>query len=140
MNIAENGKVIEQTAIEFLEDDYTYEKSLCGLYCQATNLEDHASKIYRCSRERWITKYSFRTAKTYLDMGKVYLKDIKHVIAHFEICFLSQVLLKTLIYKIYNKQNFKDDKMEKAETNITQDKIIDELVNMESLIKKYDKG
>ncbi len=138
-NVTENGEVVQQTATAFLEDEYNYEKSLCGLYCQATNLDDSANTIYRCSRERWIIEYSFRTAKTNLEMGKIYLRDIKHVIGHFEICFLAQVLLKVFTYKIYNKLNLKN-KLGKVESNITQDKIITELVNLQSLIKDDDKG
>ena len=73
-------------------------------------------------------------------MGKIYLRDIKHVIGHFEICFLAQVLLKVLTYKIYNKLNYTQDKLGKTDSNITQDKIITELVQLQSLIKKDDKG
>lgn len=150
--ITKEGEVAEEIANSFIEEKYQFEKSLCGLYCQATNLDNKCNEIYRFSRNRWQIEYAFRTAKTYQGFGTVYLHTIKHIIGHFELCFLSQQILKTLIYKLYNHIGFEDDMIGKRkviEGNkksklydeiFTLDKIVEELSNLKTLKMADDNG
>ena len=140
--VDENGVILENNLATFLEDDYEFEKSLCGIYCQATNLDDKENVLYRATRERWIIEYSFRTAKTYLGMGNVYLRTPKHIIGHFELCFLSQTLLRIFEYKIFNQLGLNDVKVGKANNipSLTQDKIIEELILLKAEISNDDKN
>lgn len=143
-NITSQGEVVEEIPTTFLEDVYQDEVKYCGLYCQATNLSDDEHTIYNSSRERWVIENLFRTAKTDLEMSKVYLQDVDHIIGHFEICFLAQTLLRTFVYKIYNSLNHKDKQIGKIETSdnqkITQDEIIEELRSLKGFIKNDDNG
>ena len=139
--ITQNGEVASEVANSFDEEKYNFEKSLCGLYCQVTNLEDDGADIYRYSRNRWQIEYAFRTAKTYQGFGTIYLHTIKHIIGHFELCFLAQQILKTLVYKLYNHIGYKDciiGRRNKENENynpddFTLDKIIEELANLKTL-------
>lgn len=134
----QNGEVAKEIANCFDNERYEFEKSLCGLYCQATNLSDESKDIYRYSRERWQIEYAFRTAKTFEGLGTVYLQTTKHIIGHFELCFLAQEIFKALVYKIYNHLGYKDcviGRMPDEEKSkiFTIDKIMDELVNLKTL-------
>lgn len=137
--ITENGEVAEEIASSFLEEKFNIEEKLCGLYCQATNLDDSSSDIYKYSRNRWQIEYAFRTAKTFQGFGKVYLHTVKHIIGHFEICFLAQQILKVLAYKVYKETGYEDcvlgkrDKTNSSfinEDDYTLDKIINELSSL----------
>lgn len=133
-----NGEAANEIANSFDNDKYEFEKSLCGLYCQATNLSDESKDIYSHSRNRWQIEYSFRTAKTFEGFGTVYLQTTKHIIGHFELCFLAQEIFKTLVYKIYNHLGEKDSiigrmKDEEKSKIFTVDKIMNELVDLKTL-------
>lgn len=140
-SITQKGEIAEEIANDFIEDKYQFEKDLCGLYCQATNLDNSSNEIYRYSRNRWQIEYAFRTAKTFQGFGRIYLHKIEHIIGHFELCFLSQEILKTLVYKLYNhlginsnmigRRNGIDDKYNIDD--FTLDKIINELSNLKTL-------
>ena len=142
--VTEKGEIVEELGVSFLQDEYDYELSLCGVYCQATNLSDGAREIYGSARNRWIVEYAFRTAKTSLGMGTVYLQTAKHIIGHFELCFLAQMMLRVLTYKLYGKIGHGSDKLGKIdpddESRITQDAVLDELAGMRSSVEKDDKG
>ena len=137
--ITSDGEVAEEIASSFLQDKFDLEEKLCGLYCQATNLEDASSDIYRYSRNRWQIEYAFRTAKTFQGFGNVYLHTINHIIGHFEICFLAQQILKVLTYKIYKEVGYEKCELGKREKindtlidegDFTMDKIIEELSSL----------
>ena len=132
-----NGECVEEIPTSFDLEKYKKEKELCGIYCQATNLDDEPSIIYQCSRERWVIEYAFRTSKTQLGMKKVYLRKTEHVKAHFEICFLSQLLLRVFIYKIVAEYKKKHSD---ADFYLTQDMILDEIENMKFIIREDDSG
>ena len=136
---SEDGEIVEEIPLKFLTDVYEAEKRMCGLYCQATNLEDASSDIYRYSRNRWQIEYAFRTAKTFQGFGNVYLHTINHIIGHFEICFLAQQILKVLTYKIYKEVGYEKCELGKREKindtlidegDFTMDKIIEELSSL----------
>ena len=137
---SEDGEIVEEIPLKFLTDVYEAEKRMCGLYCQATNLDDKESVIYKSARERWVIEDSFRTAKSDLSMGTVYLSTIDHIKGHFEICFLAQTLLKVFIYKIYNRLEETDTQIGKlncVDREIyTKDNILNELRELTGLIKK----
>lgn len=146
--ITQNGEVADEIANGFLNDKYEFEKSLCGLYCQATNLDDESKDIYRYSRNRWQIEYAFRTAKTFQGFGTVYLQKPEHIIGHFELCFLAQEILKTLVYKVYNYIGYTDCMIGRRNNNsekynkedFTLDKIINELINLKSVKMIDDNG
>lgn len=146
--VTQDGELAEEIANEFLEEKYEFEKSLCGLYCQATNLEDDSKDIYRYSRNRWQIEYAFRTAKTFQGFGTVYLHKIEHIIGHFELCFLSQELLKALVYKVYKHIGYEDCMLGRRNSNsskyneddFTLDKIINELSYLKSVKMIDDNG
>ena len=137
---SEDGEIVEEIPLKFLTDVYEAEKRMCGLYCQATNLDDKESVIYKSARERWVIEDSFRTAKSDLSMGTVYLSTIDHIKGHFEICFLAQTLLKVFIYKIYNRLEETDTQIVKLDCVdreiYTKDNILNELRELTGLIKK----
>lgn len=146
--ITEEGVVADEIANDFLDDKYDFEKSLCGLYCQTTNLDNSPSDIYCFSRNRWQIEYAFRTSKTFQGFGTVYLHKTEHIIGHFELCFLAQEVLKTLVYKIYKhigysdcmigRRNSKNDSYN--EGDFTLDKIINELNYLKSVKMIDDSG
>ena len=75
-------------------------------------------------------------------MGNVYLRTPKHIIGHFELCFLSQTLLRIFEYKIFNQLGLNDVKVGKANNipSLTQDKIIEELILLKAEISNDDKN
>lgn len=141
--VTENGEIIEEKATTLLTEKFEQEKKMCGIYCQATNLCDEPSIIYKSARERWIIEHAFRTSKTDLGMGTVYLQKEEHIKGHFEICFLAQMLLRVLIYKLYIKLGYydtKSGKLKSVDDPFTQNDLINELIKMKSMVKKDDKG
>lgn len=134
------GEIIEEIPTTFLEDVYNYEKSMCGLYCQATNLDDEESVIYSSARERWVIEDSFRTSKSDLNMSKVFLSNIDHIIGHFELCFLAQTLLKVFLYKIYNYLGEENSQIGRLKDNdlssFTKNNILKELRDLTGMIKR----
>ena len=146
--LTQQGEIAEEIANNFNDEKYQFEKALCGLYCQATNLDNDSRDIYRFSRNRWQIEYAFRTAKTFQGFGTVYLHKIEHIIGHFELCFLSQEILKTLVYKLYNHIGFNDNMIGRRNSinnnynpdDFTLDKIINELSNLKTLKMTDDKG
>lgn len=145
--VTKNGEVAEENANTFLQDEYDYEESLCGLYCQATNLADNETVIYQSSRGRWIIEYLFRTCKSYLNMGTVYLHLEDHIIGHFEIVLLAINLLMILAYKVYAHLGNSKNKMGKGSSldkeenfDVTLIKIIEKLCSMKSGLIKDDNG
>lgn len=146
--MTQNGEIAEEIANNFANEKYEFEKSLCGLYCQATNLDNTPAEIYHFSRNRWQIEYSFRTAKTFQGFGTVYLHKIEHIIGHFELCFLAQEVLKSLIYKVYNHIGYEGCMLGRRKSNDTKydpddftlDKIINELSYLKSVKMIDDKG
>ena len=146
--LTQQGEIAEEIANNFNDEKYQFEKALCGLYCQATNLDNDSRDIYRFSRNRWQIEYAFRTAKTFQGFGTVYLHKVEHIIGHFELCFLSQEILKTLVYKLYNHIGFNDNMIGRRNSinnnyntdDFTLDKIINELSNLKTLKMTDDKG
>ena len=138
-SIDDNGE-IKQVATKFLDDKFEEERNMCGIYCQATNLDNDEHTIYKSSRDRWISEYIFRTEKSNLGFGAVYLRKKEHVIAHFEICLLAKQLLTVFIYKLYNQLNLKNDKIGKSEVAFTEEDVLEEIAQLKSLVKKDSKG
>lgn len=138
-----DGEPAAEKAMSFEQDQYDYELSLCGVYCQATNLDDDESVIYGSSRGRWIIEYLFRTGKTHFGMSNVYLHTEKHIKGHFELIALATNMLLTLVYKIYLKMGNGDDKLGRLRDqplSLTLDRVLDEISNLKSAVAKDDSG
>ena len=137
------GEPATEKAMIFQQEQYDYELSLCGIYCQATNLDDEESVIYGSSRGRWIIEYLFRTGKTHFGMNNVYLQTDKHIKGHFELIALATNMLLTLMYKVYLKMGRGDDKLgrlREAPICMTLDRILEEIADMKSALATDDSG
>lgn len=137
--ITSEGEVIEETATSLLTERIEYERSVLGIYCQATNLSDSPETLFFSSRGRWIIEDIFRENKTALGIRRVYLHTEKHIIGHFEMVFLANTVLRTLIYKLYNtlKMDCQIGKMDKQnEDYFSFDNICEELRKLKGFIQE----
>lgn len=137
------GEQATEKAARFVQEEYDYELSLCGIYCQATNLDDRESVIYGSSRGRWVIEYLFRTGKTHFGMSNVYLHTEKHIVGHFELIALATNMLVSLVYKVYSRLGREGDRLGRLEgptMDLTLDRVLDELSSMRSALAKDDEG
>lgn len=67
-----------------------------GFCALATSLDDDPCSIIRVNSWRWEIEECFRVEKSDLDMRPVYVRNPQRITAHFFICFLALLTLKTM--------------------------------------------
>ena len=99
-----------------IEEEEKYD----GYYAVATNLDDPAKTIIEISSSRYKIEDCFRVMKTNFCARPVYHQKPKRIIAHFMICYTSQ-----LIYRLL------ETKLDQYGTHFTIENIMETLNNME---------
>lgn len=85
----DSGEIAENKAYAIDEQKIQEDAVFDGLYCVATNLEDHAEGILKINQRRWEIEESFRIMKSEFKARPVYLSRDDRIKAHFITCFLA---------------------------------------------------
>lgn len=89
-----DGEVAENTVMSLDMELIEKEKTMDGLNCMATRLEDPVGEIMHVNGFRYEIEHLFRITKTEFDARPVYLRREDRIKAHFAICFIALLLLK----------------------------------------------
>lgn len=90
-----DGEVAQNSVMNLDWDTIGKEKAMDGLNCVATRLEDSVWKILHVNGFRYEIEHLFRVTKTEFDARPVYLRREDRIRAHFAICFVALLLLKS---------------------------------------------
>lgn len=91
----DDGEAAENTVMSLDLELIEREKAMDGLNCMATRLEDSVGNILHVNGFRYEIEHLFRVTKTEFDARPVYLRREDRIRAHFAICFVALLLLKT---------------------------------------------
>lgn len=94
--LTRNGELAEKISMTIDFDAIKDEERFDGFYAYATSLDDHAIDVLRARSFHHEIEHLFRTTKTHLEARPVFLRRQERIKAHFLICFLAMVVLKTL--------------------------------------------
>lgn len=89
-----DGEVAEKACMGIDEEQIEKERSMDGLNCLATRLDDSVGDILHANGFRYEIEHLFRITKTEFDARPVYLQREDRIRAHFAVCFISLLLLK----------------------------------------------
>ena len=94
--ITAEGEVAKKAEITIDEEKIAKEARFDGFYCTSTDLDVDIDKILTAARMRWQIEDAFRVSKTCLESRPVYVWTPDHIKAHFLVCFIALLLIKTL--------------------------------------------
>ena len=89
-----DGEIAENSVMNLDTEVIEKEKSMDGLNCVATRLEDSVGEILHVNGFRYEIEHLFRVTKTEFDARPVYLRREDRIRAHFAVCFVALLLLK----------------------------------------------
>lgn len=89
-----DGEIAENSVMNLDMEAIEKEKSMDGLNCVATRLEDSVGEILHVNGFRYEIEHLFRVTKTEFDARPVYLRREDRIRAHFALCFVALLLLK----------------------------------------------
>ena len=97
------GEILPDSAklLSFNETKLREEEALDGYYAIVTSeLDESDERIIELYKELWRIEESFKITKSTLNTRPVYLSTIKHINAHFAICYLALVISRLLEHKL----------------------------------------
>lgn len=97
------GEVAKKVEVTLDQEKIAKEARFDGFYCTSTDLDVDIDKVLAVNKMRWQIEDAFRITKTYLQSRPVYVWTPEHIKAHFLICFIALLLIKTL-EKMMNSQ------------------------------------
>lgn len=98
--VTNDGEVAEHVELCLNQELIDQEARLDGFYAYGTSLDDDAVDVLKVRAFHYEIEHLFRTTKTFLKARPVYLSREDRIRAHFLVCFLAMVLLKSLQKKI----------------------------------------
>ncbi len=86
------------------------DKQFDGYYVYETNILNlNVLDIVEKYQKQWNIEANFRSLKGLLNIRPVFLRIDEHILAHTLLCFISLVILKTIIFKI--NKHISDNKL-----------------------------
>ncbi|MEI2462415.1 transposase [Mycoplasmopsis felis] len=112
------------------------DKKFDGIYVYETNRTDLTpQEVVQIYQNQWRIEENFRTLKTALKVRPVYVWTNSHIKGHFILCYLSLVIIKTIIHLL--NESFKKD-AGLIDFKITTDNFIKAILTANKIVKKVD--
>ncbi|MDW2913363.1 IS1634 family transposase [Mesomycoplasma ovipneumoniae] len=103
-------KEISNMKFELDQSKIDKDKQFDGYYVYETNiLNSNVLDIVEKYQKQWNIEANFRSLKGLLNIRPVFLRIDEHILAHTLLCFISLVILKTIIFKI--NKHISDNKL-----------------------------
>ncbi|MDW2923434.1 IS1634 family transposase [Mesomycoplasma ovipneumoniae] len=103
-------KEISNMKFELDQSKIDKDKQFDGYYVYETNiLNSNVLDIVEKYQKQWNIEANFRSLKGLLNIRPVFLRIDEHILAHTLLCFISLVILKTIILKI--NKHISDNKL-----------------------------
>ncbi|MDW2930589.1 IS1634 family transposase [Mesomycoplasma ovipneumoniae] len=103
-------KQISNMKFELDQSKIDKDKQFDGYYVYETNiLNSNVLDIVEKYQKQWNIEANFRSLKGLLNIRPVFLRIDEHILAHTLLCFISLVILKTIIFKI--NKHISDNKL-----------------------------
>ncbi|UWV85730.1 transposase [Mycoplasmopsis felis] len=112
------------------------DKKFDGIYVYETNRTDLTpQEVVQIYQNQWRIEENFITLKTALKVRPVYVWTNSHIKGHFILCYLSLVIIKTIIHLL--NESFKKD-AGLIDFKITTDNFIKAILTANKIVKKVD--
>ncbi|WP_416322845.1 IS1634 family transposase [Mycoplasmopsis felis] len=129
-------KQIGRSDFELNYEKVLEDKKFDGIYVYETNRTDLTpQEVVQIYQNQWRIEENFRTLKTALKVRPVYVWTNSHIKGHFILCYLSLVIIKTIIHLL--NESFKKD-AGLIDFKITTDNFIKAILTANKIVKKVD--
>lgn len=134
----ETGEILKtKELVILLEDKIQKYKDTMGYYAIVTSeIEDDDKEIINKYHGLSRIEDSFRIIKSDLKGRPIYVRNDRHINAHFVICFIALTIIRLLQYKILKKENKSTLNVDGWEQGITAEKLKETLQGYQCSIDK----
>lgn len=134
----ETGEILKtKELVILLEDKIQKYKDTMGYYAIVTSeIEDDDKEIINKYHGLSRIEDSFRIIKSDLKGRPIYVRNDRHINAHFVICFIALTIIRLLQYKILKKENKSTLNIDGWEQGITAEKLKETLQGYQCSIDK----